>query len=353
MAVMMSGKSIPAKLKNSKRQDSLTGIPLDPLEKKLYMVMSEYRNVLENQNVVVAVSGGIDSVILLNALVKLTGRLKYKIFVAHINHGVRAKDADGDEAFVIEMANRLGVPVITKKFKIPKLKVSENALRERRYEILFDVKHQMGASVIITAHHRDDLIETRLMRLLHGTGIHGLKAMTIISPEGLLRPFLTLTRRDIEIYAKKLGLRWRNDATNSDTTKFRNWIRRNWIARLRMDHPGYVDSLFESLERLVKATEGLTVKQGSANTKIKVTTPAAGAGKVSVTVLDREALKKLSDHEQDEEIYAFLRQNTSTRVTSSHVKEFKKRLQTPRKSFGFRVATQDWSVENYFVHRKS
>ncbi len=319
--------------KFSSRKQSPTGTSLLPLEKKLYLALKPFKKILDGQNVVVAVSGGIDSIVLLHALVQLVGRINYKIFVAHINHDVRAKEADTDEDFVVETAKALGVPVITKKFKVPRDKASENTLREKRYQILFDVKTQMGASVIITAHHKDDLIETRLMRLLQGTGVYGLKAMVPLSPEGVLRPLLGMGRRDVELYAKGLALRWRNDATNSDTTKFRNWIRRNWIARLRMDHPGYVETLFESLERLVQVA------------------PKTSSGKASegiealVVILDRKALSKMPlQEEKAAAVWRFLKQNTSARVTSSHVKEFLKRLDTPRKSFGFRLAGQDWLV---------
>lgn len=305
---------------------SPTATPLEPLEKALYMKMKERSDLLENKKVIIAVSGGIDSVVLMHALTKLQSRLKYELHVVHINHGVRAVEADSDEEFVVEIAKKLKLPVITEKFKIPK--ASENNLRERRYEILFNVKKKLGASCIITAHHKDDLIETRLMRLLHGTGIHGLKAMSFVSAEGTMRPLLEKSRRDVEEYAKKLDLRWRNDATNSDTTKFRNWIRRNWIAKLRADHPGYVDNLFESLERLVRAAES-----------------SQKAQPIKSVYFERSEFKRLGEEELKENIYNFLRQNTQARVTSQHVNEFMKRLSTNRKKFEFRIAGQDWIVD--------
>ncbi|MBK9294402.1 MAG: tRNA lysidine(34) synthetase TilS [Oligoflexia bacterium] len=307
---------------------SPTATPLEPLEKSLYMTMSQRRDLLENKKVIIAVSGGIDSVVLMHALAKLQSRLKYQLIVAHINHGVRAIEADTDEEFVIEMAKKLKLQVISEKFKIAK--ASENNLRQKRYEILFAIKKKLNASCIITAHHKDDLIETRLMRLLHGTGIHGLKAMSFVSDEGVMRPMLNKTRRDVEDYARKLDLRWRNDATNSDTTKFRNWIRRNWIAKLRADHPGYLDNLFESLERLVNAAERaqkLEAKKENA-----------------LINFQRDFFKTLEEDKLKEEIFNFLRQNTEQRVTSKHVDEFKKRLTTNRKNFEFRLAGRDWVV---------
>lgn len=330
MGHMMTGKTTKkTTLKATQRSESVTASSLEPLEKALYLKLKDFRNILEGRNIIIAVSGGIDSIILLHALAKLQGRLAYKLHVVHVNHGVRAKEADTDEEFVKEIAAKLKVPVITHKLKIPLGKASENNLREKRYHILFAEKKKLNASVIITAHHRDDLIETRLMRLLQGTGIHGLKAMTFLSSDEIMRPLLELSRRDIEDYAKKLNLRWRNDATNSDTTKFRNWIRRNWIARLKMDHPGYVDNLFESLERLVRQSEALET----------------AATKKDFTYFSREHLINQSTIKVEEEIYNFLRHNTVDRVTSQHVAEFKKRLETNRKKFIFRLAGQDWTVD--------
>ncbi len=305
--------------------NSPTASPLEPLERSLYMKLRDLRTMLENKNLVVAVSGGLDSVVLLNALHNLSGRINYKINVVHINHGVRGTESDRDEKFVKEFAKSLGVPVTSKKLTNTDFKSSENNLRQLRYHILIAAKNKLKASAIVTAHHRDDLIETRLMRLLQGTGIHGLKSMTLLSSEGVMRPLLEMSRRDIEIYAKKTKLHWRNDSTNSDTSKLRNWIRRNWLSRLRMDHPGYVDSLYVSLERLVRAGE-----QSEIN---------------SITetfIINKEDLR-------DESIYSFLRHNTRERVTSRHVMEFKKRILTQRKKFSFRLAGQDWNVENLRV----
>lgn len=328
MAVTSNGK-----IKPTRKSESPTGTFLEPLEKALYLELKKYSKLIAGQNVLIAVSGGIDSVVLLHALAKIQDRLKIKVHVVHINHGVRAQEADTDEEFVTEISKKLGVPVTSFKIKLQNQKASENNLREKRYKILFEEKKRLKAPVIVTAHHRDDLLETRLMRLLQGTGIHGLKAMTPLSEEGILRPLLELTRRDVETYAKKLNLRWRNDATNSDTTKFRNWIRRNWIARLKMDHPGYVDNLFESLERLVRQNDSREEKTSEKDW----------------SVFNRALLDDSPAVQLNSDIYNFLRHNSKERITSNHVAEFKKRLQTNRKKFEFRLAGMDWVVDESCV----
>jgi len=236
---------------DSRRAQSPTGNSLHPLEKKVYQELKGLKTELESKPVVVAVSGGIDSVVLLHVLVAIQSRFNYKIHVVHINHGVRGPESEADSVFVGDLTKKLKVPLIRRKLGKFKKSPSENTLRQGRYTLLFEATEKLHAPFVITAHHQDDLLETRLMRLLHGTGIHGLTAMTLLSDEGVLRPFINLTRRDIEEYARSRNLEWRNDATNFDTTKFRNWIRRNWIGSLRREHPEYLKTLASSLERII------------------------------------------------------------------------------------------------------
>jgi tRNA(Ile)-lysidine synthase len=306
---------------NKYRKESPTGTPLEPLEKKIYQRLKGLRSQLEGQKLLVAVSGGIDSVVLLYVLRALSTRLGYSLHVAHVNHGVRGMEADSDSEFVKEISKKLGLIYTGKKLEQIKVTAGEGLLRKRRYEILFDLKKKLKAAFIVVAHHRDDLLETRLMRLLQGTGIHGLKAMVVQSEEGVLRPFLEIARAEIEQYARSKKLRWRNDATNEDTTKLRNWIRRNWLRTLRLEHPEYVDNLFESLHRIIESNDGRGGLGASSN----------------LSVFNRKSLTT-------DEIYTYLRHHAQSRVTSRHVSEFKKRLSSPQRRFTFRLAGVDWLV---------
>ncbi len=308
---------------HNKRLLSPTGNSLHPLEKRVYQELKGLRSELENKPVVVAVSGGIDSIVLLHVLVAVQTRFNYKIHVVHINHGVRGPESEADSVFVGELTKKLKVPLIRKKLGKFKKSPSENTLRQGRYTLLFEAAEKLKAPFVITAHHQDDLLETRLMRLLHGTGIHGLTAMTLLSQEGVLRPFINLTRRDIEEYARSRNLEWRNDATNFDTTKFRNWIRRNWIGSLRREHPEYLKTLASSLERIINTyTDAVIVTKG-ANIRI--------FNRLNATT--------------DEKVFSYLRYYGKKRVTSRHVAEFKKQLLSPRKKFTFRLAGVDWVVD--------
>jgi tRNA(Ile)-lysidine synthase len=318
---------------DNRRLLSPTGNPLHPLEKRVYQELKPLRSKLEGTPIVVAVSGGIDSVVLLHVLVALQSRFKYIIHVVHINHGVRGAASENDSRFVGELADELKVNLIRKKISNLKKNPSENTLREERYALLFAAAKKTGSPFIITAHHRDDLLETRLMRLLHGTGIEGLRAMGMLSETGVMRPFIGLTRRDIENYARFKQLQWRNDATNSDTTKFRNWIRRNWLGVLRTEHPEYLKSLASSLERIVASHSFAPAEKGEQE-----------------RVFNRLRLKaSKGDPKLNQEILSYLRYYGKKRITSRHVEEFKKVLKSPRNKFTFRLAGVDWNVDGSSV----
>jgi len=169
---------------------------------------------------IIAVSGGVDSVVLLDMLVKESRDL----VVAHFDHGIREESA-ADAKFVGELAEKYGLVYETKREELGN-NASEESARERRYEFLRDVAKKNGAK-IVTAHHADDLVETIAINLIRGTGWRGLAVLD--SPD-IERPLLGMTKKDLLAYAKKHKLQWREDATNKDTKYLRNDVRRKLAA---------------------------------------------------------------------------------------------------------------------------
>lgn len=169
---------------------------------------------------VVAVSGGVDSVVLLDMLVRGEfGVKKSELIVAHFDHGIRKESAD-DANFVRELTGRYEVLFETKREVLGK-NASEDLARERRYEFLRGVAKKHKAK-IVTAHHADDLIETIAINLTRGTGWRGLAVLD--SPD-IWRPLLDTTKNELIAYAKSHRLEWREDATNKDTKYLRNKLR--------------------------------------------------------------------------------------------------------------------------------
>lgn len=220
---------------------------------------------------IVAVSGGVDSVVLLDALMNPDRRPKIEdrgllrssvldpqsqLVVAHFDHGIRA-DSASDEAFVRGVAGQYGLPYETERAELG-AGVSEAAARQARYDFLRHICKKYDAQ-LITAHHQDDVIETMLINLIRGTGWRGLTPMAASNhkPEivnakqtlnsnnqnpkhsqlpapssQILRPLLGFSKQEILAYAQKHNLKWREDSTNTNTNYLRNYLRLRLIPEM-------------------------------------------------------------------------------------------------------------------------
>lgn len=177
---------------------------------------------------VVAVSGGVDSVVLLDLLVKNIEESKKNLVVAHFDHGIR-KVSGLDRKFVEKLAGKYGFEFYCEKGRLGS-KASEALAREKRYEFLNKVKKQTGAKAIITAHHKDDVLETIVINLLRGTGRKGLASLS--DSPNLKRPLLEFSKQQVLDYARDNHLKWREDETNAQPKYLRNYIRHKLIVKL-------------------------------------------------------------------------------------------------------------------------
>lgn len=177
---------------------------------------------------IVAVSGGVDSVVLLDMLVKYAFQISgVEFIVAHFDHGIRA-DSVKDAGFVADLAEKYKLPFEIERAELG-VGASEAEARDARYDFLKRTQKKYKADAIITAHHRDDLLETSIINMLRGTGHRGL--FSLRNRKTLLRPLLQSSKQDIYEYAKKNKLVWRDDATNQDVNYLRNRIRLNLIPK--------------------------------------------------------------------------------------------------------------------------
>ena len=222
---------------------------------------------LQDQKLVVAVSGGIDSVVLLHLLTRCcTGE---QLIVAHLNHQLRGAEADGDAAFVAQISAEMGIPCQLGSADVPALIAQyrysiEEAARRARYRFLANVAREFGAAAILTAHHADDQAETVLMKLMRGSGLSGLSGMQPISPVPyedddalkLVRPLLSSTRDQIEAYSNAHTLPARFDSSNDDLSLLRNRVRQSILPQLAQDAPQLSKHL-RQLSQLVSADNDL------------------------------------------------------------------------------------------------
>jgi tRNA(Ile)-lysidine synthase len=180
---------------------------------------------LEPGRYVVAVSGGVDSVALLDLLRQLPG---VKLTVAHFDHGIRS-DSTLDRQLVQQLVQQYKLPFVYGEGHLG-AGTSEAVAREARYNFLRQVQQAAGAQAIITAHHQDDLLETAILNMLRGTGRKGVTSLK--DHYHLRRPMLHLSKQQIRDYANEQGLNWREDSTNSDMTILRNYVRGTIVPRL-------------------------------------------------------------------------------------------------------------------------
>lgn len=171
---------------------------------------------------IVAVSGGVDSVVMLDVLVK---QRQHELVVAHVNHGIR-DDSDDDETLVRKHAQDYSLPYVSVRLGLGP-KVSEEYARRVRHEWLLQQLQEQGADQIATAHHEDDIIETIAINLKRGTGWRGLCSLRETAI--YMRPLLTWGKTHIVTYAIENSLLWREDSTNEDVRYTRNYLRHGSI----------------------------------------------------------------------------------------------------------------------------
>lgn len=224
--------------------------------------------------VIVGVSGGVDSVVLLHALAQLSPLWRLQLHVVHVDHALRASSAE-DAAFVRELARRMGTPFHTIRLDAAALRNDasglEAAARRARYRFLCAIAHDVTPDdmvpIVAVAHHANDQAETVLLRLIQGIGVEGLAGMrpvTILDdptltmrPVRLVRPLLQASRTQIVEYAQRHLLSWREDESNLDLRRTRNLIRHHVLPVLARLNPRAVDAIARAADRVAEACERL------------------------------------------------------------------------------------------------
>lgn len=181
--------------------------------------------------VLVACSGGGDSVALLHVLAKLAPRLRFSLQVASIDHGLRP-EAAAEVELVRSLAERLALPFVTRRLQLAEGANVQARARGLRYEALHELAALGGATRIATGHTRSDQAETVLDRILHGAGVHGLAGIVPVRRDGVIRPLLECSRQDVRAYAAKQGLRWVDDPSNLDAKYLRVRVRHQIVPDL-------------------------------------------------------------------------------------------------------------------------
>jgi tRNA(Ile)-lysidine synthase len=209
------------------------------------------KNILDSSaRYLLAISGGLDSTMLANLL----HRAGISFCMAHCNFNLRGEESDGDEQFVRNLAQQLGLKVHvksfdTKAYSSEKGISTQMAARELRYQWFDELLQQEDYKGLIVAHHADDQIETVLLNLLRGTGIEGLYGMSE-NREKIIRPLLPFSRSSLEDFAAEEGIIWREDSSNATIDYKRNYIRHQVVPQLKGFDQGALSLLQHSFDRV-------------------------------------------------------------------------------------------------------
>ena len=220
------------------------------MEKLFLNHLKKYFPSISVSKLIIAVSGGVDSIVLFHLCLKL----KLNFFVAHCNFKLREKESDLDEKFVRDLAIKHNIKFYTKSFNTKKLSNNDNksiqmVARELRYSWFEELSKELNVKHILTAHHLDDSLETFLINLSRGSGIDGLLGIPKVN-DTVFRPLLIFKKDEILSYAKENKITWREDSSNKKREYLRNQIRLEVIPKLKEINPNLLDNFSKSIDRL-------------------------------------------------------------------------------------------------------
>lgn len=200
--------------------------------------------------IIVGVSGGPDSMCLLDVLAHIAQKEKLKIIVAHVNYGLRGEDSENDQKLVQKTAKKHGFACEIKKCD-ENISGNESLWREVRYDFFMQVQKKYHAHAIAVGHTKNDQAETLLLHLFRGSGLMGLVGMQMCSQTGIIRPFLQIDRSDVLAYCKKHAIEYRIDTSNEDNVFTRNKIRNQLMPILKEQ---FNDQIVDVLARFATTT---------------------------------------------------------------------------------------------------
>ena len=313
-------------------------------------VTRQLRDVIKpGERLVVGLSGGVDSIVLLDVLHRISKRRHFSLAALHVNHQI-SRNAGRWAAFCREACRVRGIPFRTVRVKVRGGDSLEAAARAARYEAFRSQK----ADYTVLAHNQDDQAETVLLQLLRGAGVKGLAAMPLVSSRRLavsrqqnapraprpapliLRPLLEVTRREIEAYAKARGLEWIEDESNADTYFARNFLRHEILSLVAGRYPSYRTTLARSAKHLAEASQLLDELAEHDS-----------AGYCSGGALQIAGLRKLSRARAKNLLRHFLAGHGAIMPNTERLEEALRQALTAKDDAGVRIALGDFELRGF------
>ncbi len=308
-----------------------------------HQLMRELRaSDLKSEPFLLAVSGGVDSMVLLQLFARLRPLLARDLAVVHIHHGPVSLPAgqkafrDRAQGFVKRACAELNIRFFTRRSR--RKLMSENDCREFRYQAIEEVKAGWRKDALtVTAHHRDDLLETQLLRLIRGTSLTGLRGIEFLRA-GRLRPLLIFSSAEVRALAKKLKIKHCQDPSNQSIEPMRNWLRQKWLPELERKSRGATKSLARSLATIAREASGPVLADG-----------LVGIEKGSPKTARKEALSrpkfiKLGREQQRKVIAHYIVRIGISDYRQSQIDELIRRLDNRRVEFTFSLLKHQWRI---------
>lgn len=310
--------------------------PWTSLEHHVWKKLKEF-SLETHDNFILAISGGLDSMVLLEVLVNLKPQANFK--VAYYHHGpsnFKSQEEFRDRAYEVvqqrvQSFNKKNVIFVGGRSSNELL--SEDKMRSARWSFLRGLVH--SNEVVVTAHHLDDRLETMLLKMIRGTSIDGLFSFKIWNHE-ILRPFLETTKQDLLVYAQTAELYWVEDPSNSEDHYLRNWVREKWLKDLDEKLPAGSKNLSKSLLRINEFVGEVKGEGQSLELELGLNTDATG--------LNRQWFVSLSRENQLRSLALFLKKHQMYNFTSGQLKEIQKRLDKNQKDIKFELLGRKWVI---------
>lgn len=293
-----------------------------PLENQIYRKLTAHK--VRQGKALVAVSGGLDSMLLLNMLQRLASALKLQLAVVHVHHGGPDAFRKKAQKYVTEWCRQNDIPCFSETSKV-RLQTEDEA-RQFRLQVYRRAQKSFQADWLFLGHHQDDLLETRLLRLLRGTGPDGLKAMKMVFRDRV-RPFLETSRKELEAEAQAQALTWVEDPSNQETVYLRNWLRNVWLSELEQKSPGASKALARSLELLLENHDSSVA-------------PSVGFKK---GILKAQFLC-LTESQKKTCLARYISSLKIRNLTQNHIQEILKHLDSSKNVHTFTVAQLNWTL---------